>query len=419
MKEQNQHSSENLVEHFFRNEYGKLVTVITRYLGIGHLETAEDIVQETLLTAVEIWKHDGIPPNPEAWLYTTAKNKTLNYLRKQQVERRYQLEHSTPGIETLDFSTDQIADEQLRMMLRCCHPSIAEEVQITLILKILCGFSIAEIATAFCTNNEAINKRLVRGRKKLRKTPHANEVLHKQQDVLLKAIYLLFNEGYFPARKNQLFRVDLCMEAIRLAHIIALNNQHPNKEPAHSLLALMYLNVSRFEARQGKHGEVIEMERQDRHRWNQPLINKGLHHLQEAQAFDTLSTYLILASISANHCIARDAKATNWPEIVALYDALLTLENTPIVQLNRFVARSKTNGIKAAITGLEELGQSPTMKENHLYFSTLAAFYQQANEPTKAKRFYGIAISLCKNDRDKDFLRKKIDSVVPISEPKV
>jgi len=422
MTKDNAHNSETLVEHFFRNEYGKIVAVISRYLGIERIETAEDIVQETLLPAVEYWKHKGLPPNPNAWLYTTAKNKTLNFLRKQKYEKNHEPEIHEKDFAEFVFSDEQISDEQLRMMLRCCNPSISEEIQITLILKILCGFSISEISSAFGTNNETINKRLVRGRKKLREINNSMEQpndLNDNLEVLLKTIYILFNEGYFPVRKNQIVRIDLCLEAIRLAEIIVNSERTINKQDPHSLLALMYLNASRFKARVGKEDEVIEMEVQDRSLWNQKLINKGLNHLSEAQKFEAISKYLILTGISANHCIAPSFAETNWQEILSLYDILLTIENSPIVQLNRLIALSKVEDMDFSIMEIKKLGSLKEMKENYLYFSTLALLFKQSKNYIDAIKHYKIAIAFCKNERDKKFLRKKMNEVVLISDSHV
>ena len=415
-------NSEALVEHFFRTEYGKIVAVISKYLGIDRIETAEDIVQETLLTAVEYWQHKGIPPNPHAWLYATAKNKTLNYLRRQKLEKEVALNQPGIRIEELDFSEEQISDELLNMMLKCCHPSISNETQIALILKILCGFSISEISSAFCTQSETINKRLVRGRKRLRENGRSTDKstdLTGSWDVLLTTLFLLFNEGYSPVQKNQIIRLDLCLEAIRLAEILVSHAATPNKQSTHSLLALMYLNASRFETRQGKQGEVIEMELQDRKRWNQDLINKGLYHLNEAQDSKTISKYLILASISANHCIAHKAEETNWQEILKLYDILLSMENSPIVQLNRIVALGKANGPATAMLELQKLEHLKGMQENYLYHSTCASLLIQAKKNKEAILHYEKAISCCQNERDKAFLQKKLIALVPISNSQV
>jgi len=405
-------NSEFLVEHFFRNEYGKMVAVISKYVDI---ETAEDIAQDTLLTAVEYWQHNGIPVNPQAWLYTTAKNKSLNRLRKNKFEREYQNQVKEEDLDTLEFTDQLIGDEQLRIMLACCHPAISEETQVTLILKILCGFSISEIASAFYTSNEAINKRLARGRDKLKKNGLNLERTHNlnsNQEVILKTIYLLFNEGYFPARENQVVRKEFCSEAIRLTEILVASEKLKPKNNAHALLALMCLNCSRFEARINNVNEIIEMERQDRTLWNQELLNKGLRHLNEAQKNDSISKYLILASISANHGIAQKYEHTNWSEILALYDALLTLENSAIVKLNRLVAYAKVKGSKAAISKLLKLKGLAT---NHLYYSTLAALYKDISDHPEAIKYYEKAISLVSNNRDKAFLTTKLNAVVPIS----
>ena len=400
--------SEVLVEHFFREEYGKMVAVISKYVA---LETAEDIIQDTLLTAVEYWQRKGIPPNPQAWLYTTAKHKALNWIRKNKFEREYQKQLPAQELDTLEITDELIADEQLRVMVACCHPSISPDTQVTLILKILCGFSIPEIASAFCTNRETINKRLVRGREKLKTNGVNLENAHAiDQVVLLKTVYLLFNEGYFPSLKNQVVRKDFCLEAIRLTEIIISTEKVAHKDDAHALLALMCLNCARFDARTQEGDAMIEMERQDRTLWNQKLLSKGLYHLNEAQKNDTLSKYLILASISAHHSVAQDYEHTNWVEILALYDVLLTIENSAIVQLNRLVAFSKVKGVESAIPEVLKL---EGLVSNYLYYSTLATFYRDLMDDAKAIANYEKAIALADNPRDKNFLIKKLSAIVP------
>lgn len=416
MTAENEERPEILIAHFFRNEYGKIVSVISKYVGI---ETAEDIVQESLLAAVEYWQHNGIPPNPSAWLYTVSKNKALNFIRKHTYEKDFQSQIREQEWTAINFSDEQISDEQIRVMTACCHPSISEETQIALILKILCGFSIAEISAAFYTSNETINKRLVRGRDKLRKNDFYKEPLvdiNSKLAVLLKTIYLLFNEGYFPSKKNQVVRKDFCLEAIRLTEIIVSNEKLLRKENANALLALMCFNCSRFEARVNKAGEIIEMELQDRSLWNQELLNKGLSHLKEAQKNESVSTYLILASISANHSVSQTYEQTNWKEILSLYDVLLMLEDSEIVKLNRLVAFSKVKGSSRAIAELLKL---KTLTSNHLYYATLAELYKDIENYTEAINYYKKAISISTNPRDKQFLTKKLKIVVPISDSHV
>ncbi|MEO9806311.1 MAG: sigma-70 family RNA polymerase sigma factor [Reichenbachiella sp.] len=411
-------SKENqLTEHFFRNEYGKMVAVVAKYLGAEHVESAEDIVQDSLLVAVEYWQHHGIPENPSGWLYTTAKNKTFNYLKHQKHKRKFEKESDTDEAVHFNFSDEQIADEQLRMMFACCNPSISEEVQITLILKILCGFSISEISAAFFTNTDTINKRLVRGRKKLRSVDLSivsEERISKNCDVVLEAIYLLFNEGYLPNRKNQSIRTDLCLEAIRLTHILASHPIITQKVHCHAFLALMYLNASRFEARVNENEGALEMEKVDRSLWNKTLIDKGLYHLEEAQQQGIVSNYLLMASISANHCIAPSFEETNWKEILALYDAWLTMEDTAIIRLNRSVALSKVHGDDSAIAELKLLETRIDLRDNYLLHSTLGELHRNANHNEKAISHFERAIKLADNERDKTFLKKKLKGVVPL-----
>ena len=418
MTKKNNKNSALLVEDFFRNEYGKIVAVISKYVGI---ESAEDIVQETLMIAIEHWKYNGIPPNPNAWLYTTAKNKALNKFRNLNYEKEYQSQNVELDLGSIEFTNENISDEQLRVMAECCHPSISEEIQITLILKILCGFSISEIASAFCSNNDTINKRLVRGRKKLRqnglkKEKNIDVSLDLNLDVLLKSIYLLFNEGYFPSKKNQIVRKDLCFEAIRLTEIIAANPSIKAKENAEALLALMYLNSARFEARMSNGSDMVEMELQDRSLWSQELISKGLYHLTQAQKKEFISKYLILASITANHCVSKTYEDTDWKEILSLYNVLLKLENSAIVRLNQLIAFSKVNGSGAAISELLKLKE---LYLNPIYYSTLATFYKDIKNYKEAISCYKEALAISKNPRDKLFFTNKLEELVPISKSHV
>ncbi|OJJ23423.1 hypothetical protein BKI52_03420 [marine bacterium AO1-C] len=412
MQSKKQEDNQLLAAHFFRTEYGKMLAVVSRYVGI---ETAEDIVQETLLSAVEHWQHHGIPANPQAWLYLTAKNKSLNWLRKLKHEKDYRSQLPKQDLSSLEFDDQAILDEQLSVMLLCCAPAISEDTQIALMLKILCGFSIAELSAAFCTNSETINKRLVRGRKSLRKQGFNlnTEGIKNNLNALLKTIYLLFNEGYLPARKNQIIRKDLCLEAIRLTDIILANEKVTDKGQVQALMALMCFNCARFDARVGANNEFIEMENQDRNLWSQELIDKGLRHLDKVQHSGVISNYLILAAISANHCIASTYEKTNWEEILSLYDALLKLEDSTMVRLNKLVAYSKVNGPEKAILELMKL-KDLSFGASHLYFSTLATLYQEVNDHANSIKNYKKAISLAPNARDKELLRKKMHVVVPV-----
>ena len=408
-----------LTNHFFRNEYGKMVAVITRYIGTENVETAEDIVQETLLNAVDNWQHNGIPDNPQAWLYATAKNLTFNILKRKKHEKKYiastQTDFNTPH--TIQFSEQEIKDEQLNMMFVCCHPAISEKSQITLILKILCGFSINEIAHAFFSSHDTINKRLVRGRQQLRDNKVNSKVASvtpENLNIVLKTIYLLFNEGYSPSKKETVVRYDLCFEAIRLVKIIIDSTIIKSKTDSHALLALMYLNASRFESRMNHEDSSISLEDQDRSLWNKELIQLGAQQLNLATKNNQFSSYLILATISANHCISKNFKSTNWKEILDLYQQLLQFEDSPIVRLNRSIALSKVAGYRAAINELTELNQNSDIGNYFLFHATLAQFYANDNCVNEAISAFKIAVSLTDNQRDIKFLEKKLKGLVPI-----
>lgn len=407
-----------MTEHFFRNEYGKIVSVLTKYVGPENVQTAEDIVQETMLKATDYWEHNDIPENPQAWLYTTAKNIALNILKREKFKNNYiaEAKKELENLEDYNFTEEHILGEQLKMMFVCCHPSISENSQIALILKILCGFSIAEIANSFFSSNETINKRLVRGRKQLRKNNVSFELpnnLNNNLSIVLKTIYLLFNEGYNPSQKNELIRYDLCLEAIRLAEILVNNSLIKEKSECNALLALMYLNISRFEARQNKGGEIIEMKNQDRSKWNKELISRGIEYLNECKTFK-ISHYLILATISANHCIAKSFEETNWKEILSLYDSLILLEDSPITRLNRSVSLAQVKGYQEAINELLSLDSESDIGNHFLFHITLAEFFSYENKTEKSIFHLDKALSLSENERDAKFIKKKLAEVVPI-----
>lgn len=410
----------SLTEHFFRKEYGRMVSVITKYLGVGYVETAEDIVQETLVKAVDHWQQHGVPENPQAWLYTVAKNLTINIQKRKKHQHKFEsgLEAEFQNPDTLQFSESVIEDEQLKMMFVCCHPSISEESQIALILKILCGFSIAEIASAFFTSTETINKRLVRGRKQLRQEKiivDKPEDLNQSVSVVLKTIYLLFNEGYSPADKHEVIRFDLCTEAIRLTELVINNQFVEDYSEAYGLLALMYLNAARFESRTNAQGLIIEMEKQDRAKWNKYLIDQGVDYLDRGMKLNQLSKYMILAAISANHCVAKTFEDTNWAAILSLYDDFLQIEDTPMVRLNRAIALSKARGNQAGIQELLKIKSQDKLHEHYLFYTALAELYRQENDLLKAKKFFEKALLLTSNERNIKYLRKKISELVLIS----
>jgi RNA polymerase sigma factor (sigma-70 family) len=410
-----------LVDHFFRHEAGKLISVLTRIFGIHNLQLAEDVVQDSLLEAMKVWNYKGLPENPVAWLYKVAKNKALNIVNREKYQREYSSEvahllrsewTANAALENL-FSEEEIQDDQLRMMFTCCHPSISPDSQVALTLKTLCGFSMPEIAKAFLTTEENINKRLVRARQKIREDKILFEVptgIHSEErlSAVLQTIYLLFNEGYSASTGNELIRYDLCAEAIRLAEIIRRSTVIEQNSNVLACLALMYLNTSRFKARQNEKGEILTMAEQDRNLWDKSLMQQGFNYLEQAATGGVISVYHILATISAYHCSATDFASTDWKSILLLYDKLLEADRSPLVMLNRAIALAKVEGVEKGIEALEQVKDSNSLKTYQPLYSTLGDLYMQAGKFKEAKANLETAIELSALPAEKELLKKKL-----------
>lgn len=410
-----------LIEHLFRHETGKLVSTLTRIFGAQNLDLAEDVVQDSLVEAIKKWTYKGIPDNPSGWLFRVAKNKALNMLNREKYVRRYSSDvahflqsewTAEPALDHL-FSEQEIKDDQLRMIFTCCHPAISPDSQIALALKTLCGFSIPEIARAFLTTEENINKRLVRARQKIRddkipfEVPQGRE-LEKRLQAVLDTIYLLFNEGYSASSGKDLIRFEVCEEAIRLTEMLSIHQAIQHKSNLYALLALMQLNASRFEARQDTDGNIITLEKQDRSLWDLHLMEKGFSNLEKSTSEKLISIYHILASISAYHCSAINYKSTDWRSILELYDRLIQIDHSPVVLLNRSIALSKVSGAKKAIAELKQIGDSASMQSYHLFYSTKAEFHMELEEFSNAIEAIEKAIELAPLQNEKLLLQKKL-----------
>ena len=403
-----------LIPHLFRTEARKLTTVLCKLFGIEHIETAEDIVSDTFLSALENWTYKGIPENPTAWLYTVAKNKAKNLIRRDVIFSEKIVpsinQHSTQENETeIDLSEKNINDSQLQMLFAVCHPAISAEAQVGLSLRILCGFSIDEIANAFLTSKETINKRLFRAKEKLRiekvsiQFPPEGEI-NKRLETVLTTIYLLYSEGYYSETQNTVLREDLCREAMRLTELL-LENQKTNKPAVNALYSLMCFHSSRFAARKKDNGEIVLYQDQDEALWDYDLITKGIYHLKEASQGTTVSKYHIEASIAYWHTIKADTKE-KWESILQLYNKLLQIEYSPIAALNRTYALSKANGKREAITEAEKLN----LTGNHYYLTLLGELYKGIDNK-KAKENLQAAYLLAKTNTDKRTIQNKIDSL--------
>lgn len=406
MKEQ------ELIPRLFRTEFRKITAVLCKQFGIGHIQAAEDIAGETFLTAAETWAHKGIPEQPVAWLYATAKNKARNYLNRENLFRKKiakELKHSAPEnkVPGIDLSDQNISDSQLQMLFAVCHPSISAEAQIGLALRILCGFGIDEIATAFLTGKETINKRLYRAKKKLRDEQVPIEVpseaeIESRLETVLAALYLLFSEGYYSECNDQVLRKDLCLEAMRLTHLLA-ENTRTGKPAVFALLALMCFHASRFNAREDQNGGVVLYADQDESLWDDRLISKGAFYLKKASRGNTASKYHLEAGIAWWHTQKADTKE-KWTNILRLYNQLLIREYSPVAALNRTYALSKVHGKKTAIAEAEKL----KLNGNHFYFTLLGELYTGI-DCQKAEECFLQARALAATKTDKQTIQKKLD----------
>lgn len=405
---------QELLPHLFRTEYSKITAVLCKLFGIDHIETAEDIASETFLTAAETWPYKGIPANPIAWLYTVAKNKAKNQLARKQmfagkIAKEINSRTEAQAINEIDLSDQNISDSQLQMLFAICHPSIPVEAQVGLGLRILCGFGIDEIATAFLSNRETINKRLTRAREKLRKEKVAIEVpgaaeIHNRLQTVLKTLYLLFNEGYYSETNDAVLREDLCKEAMRLT-VMLISNEKTNTSPVNALMALMCFHASRFSARTTTTGDLILYDDQDENLWDKALIARGNYYLKESSKGQQLSSYHLEASIAYWHTIKADSKE-KWEAILQLYNHLLQLQYSPVAALNRTFALAKVYGNARAIAEAEKL----QLSSNPYYFTLLGELYKGTNN-VKAKQHLNHAYGLAKTLADKNAILRRITSL--------
>ncbi|MBO9615093.1 MAG: sigma-70 family RNA polymerase sigma factor [Dyadobacter sp.] len=404
-------SSEPLIPHLFRTEYRKIVSVLCRHFGFREIEVAEDIASDTFLVAAQAWGIEGPPPNPAGWLYNTAKNKAKNYLHRHSIYEERVLPEIRSGMDgdatfEIDLTPENITDSQLQMLFAVCHPAISEESQVGLALRVLCGFGIQEIADAFLTTTEVINKRLTRARERLREIDIRIEMpAPAEMDVrlgsVLTTIYLLFNEGYYSMSQDRTLRKDICLEAMRLCAMLIENNA-TNKPQVNALMAMMCFHASRFDARTDASGERVLYEEQDPGLWNADLIRNGCAFLQSAAKGDEVSRYHLEAGIAYWHTQKEDSPE-KWSSIVFYYDQLLKRNYSPVAALNRAFAISKWKGKAEGIHETEVLG----LEGNHFYFALLGELYDGIDRQ-KALENLESALQLARTAAERRAIRKRI-----------
>ncbi len=416
----------NTVNHLFRQESGKMVSVLIKIFGTENIELAEDVVQDALVKALETWKYRGMPDNPRAWLYRTAKNKAIDIIRRNKhsqlidfsdPEKQLLTSSYTLGV-TMDnyWQEDNIKDDFLGMMYACCHPKISQENQITFILKSLCGFSTKEVAKSFLTNEDTISKRLYRTKEYFRKhkirpvIPNSVEIITRT-DTVLSAIYLMFNEGYNSTHDDQLIRKDLISQAMFLCHSL-LSENRTRLPKVYALMALMCFHAARVDSRLGLKGELILLHEQDRTQWDTILINSGKQYLNRASSGNELTTYHVEAAIAYEHCCALTYEDTNWNEILKYYNIMLDISYDPVVFLNKCLVVLELKGPKEALQIFEQIRHDKVLVKYYLYHAILGQIYQELDQFNKAVLHYKDAITLTQSKHEKQFLKNKIEKMV-------
>lgn len=409
-----------VVEHLFRHEWGKMVAILTRIFGVENLTLAEDVVQEALSRALQTWPFYGVPENPAAWIMRASRNLALDVVRRQKVFREKEAEiihlmdRPQAAPDAAIFSDQEIADDRLRMMFVCSHPVVPAEAQIALALKTLCGFSISEISRAFLTTDAAIAKRLTRAKQQIRDAQIAFEIpageeLSRRLDTVLHSLYLLFNEGYKASSGEKLVREEICEEAIRLTSLLA-EHAAGNRPRTHALLALMFLNSARIPSRVDVDGNLLRLQDQDRSLWDRSMMARGLLHLAHSAEGNEITEYHIQAGIAACHCEAPNYEATNWQQILALYDRLMRFDNSPVIALNRAVAVANVHGPKAGLDAVAAIENRDKLESYYLLYAVLGEFESQMNDPLAAAGYFRKSLKLAEMKSEQAFLSKRLEA---------
>jgi RNA polymerase sigma-70 factor (ECF subfamily) len=406
-------------DHLFRREAGHLVAALTRIFGLGNLTLAEDVVQDAFCRALEVWPIRGVPDNPAAWLMATARHRAIDVIRRERTARTFApdvvrvLEHGGTLDPVIDeaFAGAAIRDEQLRMMFSCCHPRLAEDAQIALVLNVLCGFGASEIAAAFLVGRAAMEKRIARGKHALASEGRLFDLADADFTTRLasvrRALYLLFSEGYHGASGETTVRADLCADALRLARL--LGEYPPAATPeTDALVALMCLHAARLPARVDEAGDLQTLIEHDRSRWDRALVEEGLARLERSAAGSHVTAWHLEAAIAAAHAAARSAAATDWMLIVSLYDRLFAITPSPVVALNRAIAIGQRDGPERGLEALDAIADRARIEHYPFYPAARGEMALRAGDRRAAYAHFSAALALARNGAERQFLARRV-----------
>jgi RNA polymerase sigma factor (sigma-70 family) len=408
-----------LDEHLFRREAGRMVGTLTHIFGVHNLALAEDVVQDAFCRALEVWKFRGVPENPSAWLMKTAKNRALDILRRErtattfapELGRLLQSEWTLAPVVEEIFGPQAIKDDQLRMMFSCCQPRLPEEAQVALILNILCGFSVEEVAQAFVSGRAAMEKRILRAKKVLKGSKKLFEMSSAEDfparlSAVQRALYLLFNEGYHGASAESAVRADLCQEAMRLTRLL-LECEAAAVPESFALLALMCLHAARLPARLNSAGNLATFAEQDRSRWDAKLADEGRALLNHSATGDALTEYHVEAAIAATHAKAERAEETDWPKIVWLYEQLLRIRPSPIVALNRAIAIAQVSGPERGLAEIRSIAHGERLEKYPFYAAAMGEMEFRLGRYAEAEKHFSEALALARSPMERQFLEQR------------
>lgn len=398
-----------LVDHLFREFAGRMVAALVRVFGPQHIDLAEDVVQDALSQALRTWPFDGVPANPQAWLLRVARNRGLDALRRHA--RLAPLAEQVAAI-TFTSGDDVVADDQLKLMLLCCHPALSRDSSVVLTLKTAAGFSVDEIARAFLSDPAAVAQRIVRAKRTIRAEGMSYELptgaeLERRVDSALDVLYLVFNEGHTSQAGDALIRAELVDDALRLALLLA-HNRHTARPRVHALCALLCLTAARLPARTDGEGRLVLLPDQDRTRWDARLIGMGFRELERAAQGAEVSRYHIEAEIAAAHAVARTGAETDWTRVAVLYNKLYELTSSPIVALNRAVAVGMAEGADPALAALASLAGQPLLTDYYPYHAVRAEFLARAGRAAEAGRAMRAALALHPPEPVRRHLQQKL-----------